>query len=147
MVPKLVKVVASVLIVGGGLSYLLVSSAKDGLEYYKQVDEVAADPERWTGPNLKMGGHVRAGSIFNKPGTLEYVFTVEKDDAAIDVQYTGTVPDTFKEGSEVVVAGRLTPEGRFEAEEVVAKCPSKYEAEEERGELHPEDIPMAANPL
>jgi cytochrome c-type biogenesis protein CcmE len=42
------------------------------------------------------------------------------------VFYTGIVPDTFKDNSEIVVTGHLTPEG-FMASDMTAKCPSKYE--------------------
>jgi cytochrome c-type biogenesis protein CcmE len=42
--------------------------------------------------------------------------------------YTGIVPDTFKDGSEVVLAGVLTPDGfRVAPNGVMAKCPSKYQ--------------------
>lgn len=140
MVPKSLKILASIVVVGFGLGYLVKSSLADNLEYYKQVDEVAADLERWTGPRLKMGGHVLDGSIANKPGTLEYVFDVERNGKKIRVFYTGVVPDTFKDDAEVVVAGKMRPEGHFEATEVVAKCPSKYEAEEKSGMAHPGDL-------
>ncbi len=127
MASKILKIAASLVLVGGALAWLVGASVKDDLEYYKKVDEVMADTARWTGPKLKMGGHVPKGSIFNKPGTLEYVFTVAHNGAEVEVHYTGVVPDTFKEGAEVVVAGRLTPAGYFQADEVIAKCPSKYE--------------------
>ncbi len=43
--------------------------------------------------------------------------------------YTGVVPDTFKDGAEVVLNGRLTQAGfQVDRNGVMAKCPSKYEA-------------------
>ena len=138
---KFIKIAVSVAVVTGGLGLAVSSSLQDNLEYYKQVDEVMVDTTRWTGPRLKLGGHVRKGTIFNKPGTLEYVFTVEKNGESVEVRYTGVVPDTFKEDAEVVVSGRLQPEGHFAASEVIAKCPSKYEAAEKQGLTHPGDLP------
>ncbi len=42
--------------------------------------------------------------------------------------YTGIVPDTFKDGSEVVLKGTLGPDGfQVEPDGVMAKCPSSYE--------------------
>ena len=47
----------------------------------------------------------------------------------IKASYTGVVPDTFKTGAEVVLKGRLGPDGFIvEHDGVMAKCPSKYEA-------------------
>ena len=40
------------------------------------------------------------------------------------------MPDTFKDDAEVIVAGQVQPDGSFEAQELIAKCPSKYEAAE-----------------
>jgi cytochrome c-type biogenesis protein CcmE len=47
----------------------------------------------------------------------------------VQASYTGVVPDTFKDDAEVVLTGRLGPQG-FEVEPngVMAKCPSKYDA-------------------
>jgi cytochrome c-type biogenesis protein CcmE len=139
---KLLKIVLTVVVVGGGLGLLVAQSLGENLEYYKQVDEVMASPAAWKGKRLKLGGHVLKGSIFNKQGTLEYVFTVERNGKSVQVHYTGIVPDTFKDDAEVVVAGKLGDDGVFEAHEVIAKCPSKYEAARKAGRSHPGEIPM-----
>ena len=63
-----------------------------------------------------------------KPDTLEVRFKVENNGAVIDAEYTGLVPDTFQDGSEVVISGQLSPHGFSVAPNgVMAKCPSKYE--------------------
>jgi cytochrome c-type biogenesis protein CcmE len=50
---------------------------------------------------------------------------VENCGAVADVYFAGVVPDTFKEGAEVVIKGKF--EGStFQSNEVMAKCPSKY---------------------
>jgi len=142
MLPKVLKVVASVVVVGGGLAYLVGASLGDNLQYYKQVDEVVTHMDKWTGPRLKMGGQVVKGSIFNKPGTMQYVFTVAHNGKSAVVHYTGVVPDTFKDNAMVVVSGKMTRKGYFDANEVIAKCPSKYAAAQKEGLTHPENIPM-----
>ena len=38
------------------------------------------------------------------------------------------LPDTFKDGSQALVEGKMMPDNRFVAEQVQAKCASKYEA-------------------
>ena len=67
------------------------------------------------------------GSIGRKKDSLEWRFDIQRNGQTLRAYYTGIVPDTFKDDSEVVLTGRLTPEG-FKATEMTAKCPSKYEA-------------------
>ena len=50
-------------------------------------------------------------------------------DDAVTVRYEGIVPDTFKDDAEVIVTGILGQDELFRGSELVAKCPSKYEAE------------------
>ena len=62
---------------------------------------------------------------------LEYRFKVQNKGSVVNASYKGVVPDTFKDDSEVVLKGRLSPEGfHTEPNGVMAKCPSKYEAQE-----------------
>jgi cytochrome c-type biogenesis protein CcmE len=44
------------------------------------------------------------------------------------VSYRGTVPDLFKAGADVVVEGKLNAAGTFEADVLLTKCASKYDA-------------------
>ncbi len=46
----------------------------------------------------------------------------------LPMKYHGPEPDTFAAGISVVVAGRMLPSGQFEADQVLVKCPSHYEA-------------------
>ena len=92
------------------------------------VDEVMAEPEAWYGKKLQVHGYVVEGSRFRKPDTLEVRFQVENNGVVIDAEYTGIVPDTFLDGSEVVISGQLGPNGfAVSPDGVMAKCPSKYE--------------------
>ena len=117
----------------GGLMY---STLSEGTEYFKHVDEVMANPQAWEGKPLQLHGYVVPGSILKKPDTLEYRFKVQNNPArsseqgnVVEATYTGIVPDTFKGEAEVVLKGRLTPQGfHTDPNGVMAKCPSKYEA-------------------
>lgn len=51
-----------------------------------------------------------------------------RNEAVLPVEYQGIVPDTFRDCAGVTVRGSLRPDGVFIADEIVAKCPSKYEA-------------------
>jgi cytochrome c-type biogenesis protein CcmE len=131
------KILLSVAVAGGALVALLWATVSSGAEYYKYVDEVAQDPDPWRGKRLQIHGHVAPGSIQRRKGTLDYRFTVERNGRSMIVEYSGIVPDTFKDQSEVVVKGRLRPDGGFQGTEVMAKCPSKYEAKPAAGVLGP----------
>jgi len=108
---------------------LLWVTLAEGTEYYKHVDEVMASRQEWEGKRLQLHGFVVPGSIFVKPSTLEYKFKVQNKGHVVDASYKGVVPDTFKDDSEVVLKGQLTPQGfHTESNGIMAKCPSKYEA-------------------
>ena len=126
---KPVLLVVSILVVGGAFGGLFYSSLAEGTEYYKHVEEVMHQPEQWYGKRLQLHGFVVKDSILRRRESLDYRFQIESKGKIIQASYTGVVPDTFKDGSEVVLKGRLGPHG-FDVEPngVMAKCPSKYDA-------------------
>ena len=136
------KIVLSVLLLGGALAWLIADTLAepDVLTYFHGADVVMAKTDELRGQRIRMGGHVVKGSIMQKPGTLEYQFQVkpvagmvkhpEYLEKAVTVRYKGIVPDTFKDDAEVIVTGVLGDNDLFQGSELLAKCPSKYEAEE-----------------
>ncbi|HWI16391.1 MAG TPA: cytochrome c maturation protein CcmE, partial [Vicinamibacterales bacterium] len=89
----------------GGLLYTTMA---EGTEYYKHVDEVMTQPDQWYGKKLQLHGFVVPDSINRKPGTMEYWFQVQQNGKIVSARYTGVVPDTFKNDSEVVLKGTLS---------------------------------------
>jgi cytochrome c-type biogenesis protein CcmE len=116
---------------------LLWSTLRDGTEYYKEVGEVMAQPDAWYGKKLQLHGYVVPDTILRRKDSLDYRFKVQgtpprqaSGGTVVTASYTGIVPDTFKGEAEVVLKGTLTPEGfQVEPNGVMAKCPSKYEAQ------------------
>jgi cytochrome c-type biogenesis protein CcmE len=133
-----IKIVVSVLVVAGAIGYLLKSSMKEGAEYYKHVDEVTSNVDAWRGKRLQVHGNVVDGSIEQAKGTLLYRFKIEsrppRPPAVMTATYTGLVPDTFKSGAEVVAKGTLTADNQLSVvpDGIMAKCPSKYEADKQQ---------------
>src|SRR5262245_52549999 len=109
---------------------LMWVTLREGTEYFKHVDEVMTQPQAWEGKQLQLHGYVVPGSILVKKSTLEYKFKVQNNPArageaghVVEASYKGIVPDTFKDEAEVVLKGRLTPEGfHTDPNGVVAKC-------------------------
>ncbi|MBP6716559.1 MAG: cytochrome c maturation protein CcmE [Acidobacteria bacterium] len=126
MSSKLIRVLLTVTVIGGALGFLFYSTLSKETEFYKHVDEVMASPTDWYGKRLKIHGYVVDNSILVNDQTLEYRFAMETNGKVIQTAYRGVVPDTFKSGAEVVVSGRLDGEG-FHADNMTAKCPSKYD--------------------
>jgi cytochrome c-type biogenesis protein CcmE len=124
--------VASVVVFGGALVLVLSTTAADAFQYYKHVDEVTPALAQWEGKSLQLHGFALPGSIktrINKDThRREFKFVATNCGAQIDVVYEGidVIPDTFRDGAEAVVVGRLQG-GVFHATKIEAKCPSKYE--------------------
>ena len=128
MSQKTAKVGITVLVLATAFGVLLYTSLGESMQFYKYTDEVMANPAEWQGKNLQVHGFVVPGSIAMKPGTLEYRFDMQRNGKVMRAFYTGIVPDTFKNDSEVVLTGKLSGDNSFHATDMTAKCPSKYDA-------------------
>jgi cytochrome c-type biogenesis protein CcmE len=128
------KIVATVIVVMGAVGSLLYASTKEGAQYYMHVDEALPKLPTLQGKRLQIHGHVANGSIEKRKNTLDYRFVIEsrppRAPGTMTASYSGIVPDTFKDGAEVVATGMLAPDGSLKvaADGIQAKCPSKYEA-------------------
>ncbi len=146
---KTAKIAISTLVLGVAFSAMLYSSLREDTQYYKHVDEVMTQPADWYGKRLQLHGH--ASDVRRKADSLDYRFEVTHNGQVVRANYTGIVPDTFKDGSEVVIKGTLGPDGFLvEPNGVMAKCPSKYEpgsVGNPTGASHPGSVrPAAAAP-
>jgi cytochrome c-type biogenesis protein CcmE len=109
-------------------------SLRPEVQYYKHVDEVKADLEKWRGKRLQVHGFVVPDSITRTPPQPHIWFAIQscrpRPHAVLGASYTGWVPDAFRSNAEVVVNGTLAPDGTLlvSPDGIMAKCPSKYEA-------------------
>ncbi|WP_126968420.1 cytochrome c maturation protein CcmE [Xanthomonas arboricola] len=99
---------------------------------------------------FRLGGMVKAGSIQRATDSLTVHFTVIDKHAATQVEYTGILPDLFRDNQSVIANGRMQG-GRFVANEVLAKHDETYmpkELKDAMAEGHVgKPIPAAAVPL
>lgn len=121
----------------GVVGYLAATGMRESMIYYRTPDELAAslaaDP---TSRELavKVGGRVVPGTVQYDPRTLDLRFTIvdiASGKTRFPVHYSGPLPDTFKEGRDVVVTGVYAADGNFQASELLTKCGSRYEASAE----------------
>jgi cytochrome c-type biogenesis protein CcmE len=76
---------------------------------------------------VKLGARVVAGSIKRGDGGRDYAFVVTDGARTVNVVYRGIAPDTFTDGVDVVLEGRMHADGTFRATTLLAKCASRYE--------------------
>ena len=122
---KAFKIALTSVVLVAALGGLMYTTMAEGTEYYMHVDEVMQDMDAWKGKRLQLHGFV--ADLRQRPNTLDYKFNVQFNGKVMTATYTGIVPDTFKNESEVVLKGKLQGDQfAVEPDGVMAKCPSKY---------------------
>jgi len=139
------------MLVGATIVVLLVSwygwsQVEDGaFTYYKTLSEFQA--EGAVGSSVRVHGYVADGTIERDVDGKQVRFAVQEvaphaggsPKGAMSVVYASLeTPDLFKDGAEVVVEGELLRDGSFAATNLLAKCPSKFEAAQEEGAARPD---------
>jgi cytochrome c-type biogenesis protein CcmE len=123
------------LLILGSSGLLMASSARETAQYFLTPTELAskiADNPRFVNTGVKVGAAVVNGTIVRAEDGRSVTFQMTDSTTTYNVIYRGVIPDTFTEGVEVVVEGRLNDEGTFEATTLLAKCASRYENEPDR---------------
>jgi cytochrome c-type biogenesis protein CcmE len=93
--------------------------------FYLTTSEIVAKGPTTISEGYRVNGTVVPGTISQQG--LETMFTVTDGKTQLPVLTDRPLPDTFKNGSEVVVKGSFDGQ-QFTATEVLAKCPSKFKA-------------------
>ncbi|MBI3964162.1 MAG: cytochrome c maturation protein CcmE [Chloroflexi bacterium] len=111
------------------IAWLTYTTLGTTMVYYVTVPELKTMGAAAQGQPLRVAGLVADQSIRrdSKSSTLE--FRIADGPETLPVVYRGIVPDIFADGVEVVVEGRYRPDGVFEAQTLLARCPSKFESE------------------
>jgi len=129
------KLVVGMLVVALALAFFIystfVNKNSSAVLYYYTVAEALSESARIGDSAVRVGGRVVQGTIARKTVAQRVDFVIadpKLKDQRIRVAYLSSItPDTFKDGSEVLVEGSFRPDGSFEANALFAKCPSKYE--------------------
>jgi cytochrome c-type biogenesis protein CcmE len=138
-VSKGAQILGGATIVALLLGWLAYAGVEDGaFRYYKTLGEFQSAADS-VGVASRVHGYVALGSIERDVPGKQIRFAVQEvaphaggsPDKAMPVSFASLeAPDLFKDGAEVVVEGKLAADGRFHATNVLAKCPSKFEAAE-----------------
>lgn len=120
---------------GVGIGVIVVAMAALGWlgygeskTYYHTIAELDTLQGAARAHRLRVGGTVEPGSIRRLSGRVDFV--LQGEGKSLPVSYVGSdpLPDTFVDKSQALVEGSLAKNGSFVAEQVQAKCASKYEA-------------------
>ena len=98
-------------------------AAREGIAYFRSPSEVAALPDLGEREVFRLGGLVEDGSLAVDGRVAR--FRVTDGSHRLPVEYTGILPDLFREGQGVVATGRLVS-GTFMATEILAKHDENY---------------------
>lgn len=146
-------------LVGGVLilaavGYLIVSSTQAAAQYFLTVEELAAKADSVGSRNVKVSGAVVGETIAYDPQSLTLSFAIANvpgdikeieasgglaaaleaavlnpTAARMRVVYIGPKPDLMRDQAQAILTGHLGEDGVFYADEVLLKCPTRYESE------------------
>ena len=111
----------------GAVVYLVIASTQANAVYYMTVSELKNCAICAT-QQVRVAGVVQTGSIVNDDTNQQMRFTIADDKQSLQVVYSGIVPDIFRPGITVVVEGLYSGHGPFQAQTLLAKCPSKFQS-------------------
>ncbi len=150
--PNRAKFIIGGLIILAAVAFLIITSTKASAEYFLTIDELHTKGQAAVGQNLRISGAVDGETIQYDPKTLTLSFQVAQvpaDNATINAEgglaavlhaaivdpararlnviYHGAKPDLLRNEAQAIMTGHLGPDGNFYADELLLKCPTKYE--------------------
>lgn len=129
---RLLLALSAAVVLAGALIYTSFSAASPALTPSQLVSR--AQPGR----SYEVTGTVVGGSVHRRGETLDFQVEDRAGGTVVPVVYTGTVPDPFREGREVIVTVRKSTGGFLgERDSLITKCPSKYKAAPPSGPAAP----------
>jgi cytochrome c-type biogenesis protein CcmE len=140
------------LLILGAVVYLIASSTTASAEYFMTVDELNAEGPAAINKSVRLSGAVIGDTIQYDPNTLTLTFEVAHvtaDNNEIEAQgglaevlhqavvdtsrsrtkviYVGVKPDLLRSEAQAIMTGKLGDDGIFHADELLLKCPTRYE--------------------
>lgn len=146
------KFIVGGLLIVAAIIYLIFSSTQANAQYFYTVEELNAKNAEIVDQNVRVSGAVIGDSIQYDPQTFELRFTVAHVPAdnkeveakgglaavlheavsdpsrqRMEVLYTGVMPDLLRDEAQAIMTGHMGADGIFYVDELLLKCPTKYE--------------------
>ncbi|MES0343240.1 MAG: cytochrome c maturation protein CcmE [Anaerolineales bacterium] len=142
------------LLIVAAIVYLIASSTQAAAQYYLTIDELFAKGDAVGDRDIKISGVVDGDTIqydvknltlrftiANVPADLEeiekagglaealHVALENPNSSRLEVEYIGVMPDLLRDEAQAIVTGRMGEDGIFHADELLLKCPTRYEGD------------------
>jgi cytochrome c-type biogenesis protein CcmE len=104
---------------------LAVMASRENIMFYYDPSQVVQGKAPLA-KRFRIGGMVVKGSVARNPGDLQVRFVLSDFAHEVPVEYTGVLPDLFREGQGIIAHGTMNAQGAFVADEVLAKHDEKY---------------------
>ena len=146
------KFILGGLLILAAVIYLIFSSTQANAEYFMTIDELHAKSASLVGRSLRISGAVVGTTIQFNPDTNNLSFVIANvpgDNATITAEgglakvlhmavtdptarrlsviYNGPKPDLMRDEAQAIITGHLGTDGVFHADELLLKCPTKYQ--------------------
>ncbi|HEY8470957.1 MAG TPA: cytochrome c maturation protein CcmE [Longimicrobiales bacterium] len=121
-------VIAGSVVIAAALVYLFYGGIESSLVYFRTPTELAEMGDAAYGAPVRLGGQVVAGSVQWDAQALDLRFRMTDGQTEIAVHSKGAPPQMFRDGIGVIVEGRYTEAGVFEATNVMVKHSNEYRA-------------------
>lgn len=149
-----IKFILGGLLIVAAVVYLIASSTQAAAQYYLTVDELVAKAETVGDRDIRISGAVDGETIKYDAQSLTLRFTIanvpadsdeieaagglaevlhlalqDENATRLEVEYEGPMPDLLRHEAQAIVTGRMGEDGVFYADELLLKCPTRYEEE------------------
>jgi cytochrome c-type biogenesis protein CcmE len=149
-----IKFILGGLLIVAAVVYLIASSTNAAAQYYLTIDELVTRADTIGERDLRISGAVDGDTITYDSQSLTLRFTIanvpadtdeieaagglaevlhqavqDENATRLDVLYEGPMPDLLRHEAQAIVTGRLGEDGVFYADELLLKCPTRYEEE------------------
>lgn len=146
------KFIIGGLLIVAAIVYLIVTSTTTSAQYFLTIDELNQRGAEMMGREIRVSGAVIGDTIQYDAQNLHLTFDVahvpgdnneieaqgglaevlhaavmDPSRTRIHVEYNGVMPDLLRNEAQAIMTGRLNEDGVFVAEELLLKCPTKYE--------------------
>ncbi len=140
------------LLIVAAVIYLIVSSTQASAQYFLTVDEMVTRGDEVLGRELRLSGAVIGDTVEYDPQTLTLKFVIahvpgdnkeieaqgglaealhaavtDPTSTRVQVEYIGVKPDLLRHEAQAIMTGRVGEDGVFYADELLLKCPTRYE--------------------
>ena len=140
------------LLIVAAIGYLIFSATSANSQYFLTVEELRSRGQTLAGKDVRVSGAVIGSTIQYDPQSLTLMFSVAQvpgDNSVVDAQgglaavlhaavidpqrarlsvvYNGPKPDLLNNEAQAIMTGHVGPDGVFHADELLLKCPTKYQ--------------------